>query len=56
MFIYRPEYYKLEQFEDGVPCQGLAEVMIAKHRNGGLEDVRLRFIDRLAGRMCTALS
>lgn len=48
MFIYRPEYYKLEQFEDGAPCQGLAEIMIAKHRNGGLKDVRLKFIDKFA--------
>jgi len=48
MFIYRPEYYKLEQFEDGAPCQGLAEIMIAKHRNGGLHDVRLRFLAQYA--------
>lgn len=42
-FIYRPEYYKIEQFEDGSDTQGLGEFMIAKHRNGALENVRLRF-------------
>lgn len=42
-FIYRPEYYKLDTWEDGTPCTGQAEFIIAKHRNGALEDVRLRF-------------
>ncbi len=48
MFIYRPEYYGLEQFEDGVPSKGAAEIIIAKHRNGPTANVRLRFIDRFA--------
>ncbi|MDR3272901.1 MAG: replicative DNA helicase [Flavobacteriaceae bacterium] len=43
-FIYRPEYYKLEVWEDDTPCAGQAELIIAKHRNGALEDIRLRFI------------
>ncbi|MDR1876879.1 MAG: replicative DNA helicase [Flavobacteriaceae bacterium] len=42
-FIYRPEYYKLDTWEDGTPCAGQAEFIIAKHRNGALEDARLRF-------------
>ncbi|MGM5631582.1 replicative DNA helicase [Apibacter raozihei] len=42
-FIYRPEYYKLETWEDGTPCSGQGEFIIAKHRNGALEDVRLKF-------------
>jgi replicative DNA helicase len=42
-FIYRPEYYQLEEFEDGMPTKGMAEIIIAKHRNGGVGDVRLRF-------------
>jgi replicative DNA helicase len=42
-FIYRPEYYKLDTWEDGSPCTGQAEFIIAKHRNGALEDIRLRF-------------
>lgn len=45
LFIYRPEYYKLTTFEDQkTPAAGLAEIMIAKHRNGPLKDVKLRFI------------
>jgi len=49
-FIYRPEYYKLETWDDddGSPCQGQAEFIIAKHRNGGLENVRLRFVGEQA--------
>jgi replicative DNA helicase len=42
-FIYRPEYYKLESWEDGTSTTNQAEIIIAKHRNGGLEDVRLKF-------------
>jgi replicative DNA helicase len=48
LFIYRPEYYKLEEFEDHTPTQGMAEIIIAKHRNGALADVRLRFIAQFA--------
>lgn len=48
LFIYRPEYYKLEEFEDQTPTQGMAEIIIAKHRNGALDDVRLRFIAQFA--------
>ncbi len=43
LFIYRPEYYKLD-FDDGTPGAGMADLIIAKHRNGGLKDIRLRFI------------
>lgn len=47
-FIYRPEYYGLTQDAAGNSVAGLAYIIIAKHRNGGLEDVPLRFIDKLA--------
>ena len=43
LFIYRPEYYKID-FEDGTPGAGMADIIIAKHRNGASGDVRLRFI------------
>jgi replicative DNA helicase len=46
MFLYRPEYYKITEWEDGTPSQGGAEVIIAKHRNGSLENVRLKFIGK----------
>lgn len=48
LFIYRPEYYKIETFEDGQASAGLADIIIAKHRNGALDDVRLRFIKEQA--------
>jgi replicative DNA helicase len=47
-FIYRPEYYQMETFENGDPAANAAELIIAKHRNGSLEDVRLRFEANLA--------
>lgn len=48
LFIYRPEYYKLEEFEDNTPAAGMAELIIAKHRNGALADIKLRFIAQFA--------
>ncbi|MCX6291850.1 MAG: replicative DNA helicase [Bacteroidetes bacterium] len=48
LFIYRPEYYKIDVDEDNQPTRGVAEIIIAKHRNGALETVKLKFIDRLA--------
>ena len=47
-FIYRPEYYGFTEDEEGNPTTGLAEFIIAKHRNGALENVQLRFIGKLA--------
>ncbi|MCB9201491.1 MAG: replicative DNA helicase [Flavobacteriales bacterium] len=49
-FIYRPEYYKLEYWDDesNEPTEGQAEFIIAKHRNGSLENVRLKFIGEQA--------
>lgn len=46
MFLYRPEYYKITVDEEGLPTQGMAEVIIAKHRNGSLENVKLKFIGK----------
>jgi replicative DNA helicase len=45
-FLYRPEYYGLDVDESGLPTKGIAEVIIAKHRNGALENVRVRFVDK----------
>ncbi|NRA13188.1 MAG: replicative DNA helicase, partial [Crocinitomicaceae bacterium] len=47
-FIYRPEYYGFLQDEDGNSNVGIGEIIIAKHRNGGLGSVRLRFIKEYA--------
>lgn len=42
-FIHRPEYYKIFKDQHGNDLRGLAEIIIAKHRNGAVGDVRLRF-------------
>lgn len=42
-FIHRPEYYKIYQDDRGNDLRGMAEIIIAKHRNGILGDVLLRF-------------
>lgn len=49
-FIYRPEYYGLTEWDDEerTPCEGQAEFIVAKHRNGGLENIKIKFIGRLA--------
>lgn len=46
-FLYRPEYYGIAYDEDQNPTTGVGEVIIAKHRNGSLETVKLRFIGEL---------
>ncbi|MEI7983540.1 MAG: DnaB-like helicase C-terminal domain-containing protein, partial [Bacteroidota bacterium] len=48
LFIYRPEYYKIDVDESGDSTSGVAEVSIAKNRNGPLKDVRMRFISKYA--------
>ena len=42
-FIHRPEYYKIYQDDHGNDLRGMAEIIIAKHRNGAVGDVLLRF-------------
>lgn len=42
-FIHRPEYYKIYQDDRGNDLRGMAEIIIAKHRNGATGDVLLRF-------------
>ena len=46
-FIYRPEYYDLLEDENGMPTEGIGEIIVAKHRNGSLDTVKLRFIKEL---------
>ncbi len=47
-FIYRPEYYKLDVDENGDSTAGIGEIIVAKHRNGALDTVKLQFIPELA--------
>ena len=43
IFVYRPEYYKIEKFHDGSPTDNMAELIIGKQRNGPTGTVRLAF-------------
>ncbi len=47
-FIHRPEYYKILEDEKGNSLIGMAEIIIAKHRNGATGDVTLRFKSEFA--------
>ncbi|WP_144894627.1 replicative DNA helicase [Lutibacter sp. Hel_I_33_5] len=49
-FIFRPEYYGMEEWDDDdhTPCAGQGEFIVAKHRNGGLDNIRLKFTGHLA--------
>ncbi len=47
-FIYRPEYYGILEDEEGNSLKGTAEIIIAKHRNGALETVKLKWVDQYA--------
>lgn len=48
-FLYRPEYYKIDEWDDEErsPALGQAEFIVAKHRNGGLSSIKLKFINSL---------
>jgi len=43
MFLFRPEYYGITEDEAGLSTDGLAELIVAKHRNGACDDIQLRF-------------
>jgi replicative DNA helicase len=47
-FIHRPEYYKIFEDDKGNSLIGMAEIIVAKHRNGRTGDLRLRFKNELA--------
>lgn len=49
-FIFRPEYYGQTEWDDDdhSPCEGQGEFIVAKHRNGGLDNIRLKFTGHLA--------
>ena len=42
-FIYRPEYYQILEDEEGNSLKGIGEIIVAKHRNGALDSVRLKW-------------
>lgn len=43
LFLYRPEYYGLVEDEEGRSTAGMAEVIVAKHRNGSTDTVLMNF-------------
>jgi len=48
LFINRPEYYGITEDEAGNSTLGVANIIIAKHRNGSVGDVQLKFTAELA--------
>ena len=47
-FVHRPEYYGLQVTEDGESTENLAQIVIAKYRNGSTGTVNLKFNGPLA--------
>lgn len=47
-FIHRPEYYKIYTDQKGNDLHNMAQIIVAKHRNGSTDDVTLRFIQTYA--------
>ncbi len=48
VFIHRQEKFGLMTFEDGSSTKGIAEIIVAKNRNGPVDDIRLRFREEKA--------
>jgi replicative DNA helicase len=46
IFPYRAEYYKIEQDEMGNPTQDITELIVAKHRSGGLGSAFVKSVMR----------
>ena len=48
-FIHRPEYYHLySDDKTGKDLRGLAQIIVAKHRNGATDSIWLRFRGKYA--------
>ncbi|WP_294141788.1 replicative DNA helicase [uncultured Sanguibacteroides sp.] len=48
LFIHRPERYGILEDSMGNSLKGIADIIIAKHRNGAVGEVQLRFRNELA--------
>jgi replicative DNA helicase len=48
LFIHRPEKYNIHEDEEGRSTKGVAEIILAKHRNGPIGDIKLRFKEEQA--------
>jgi replicative DNA helicase len=47
-FIHRPEYYRITEDENGNSLVGIAEIIIAKHRNGPTGIAHMKFDNEYA--------
>lgn len=47
-FIHRPEYYRITEDEHGNSLVGIAEIIVAKHRNGPTGIAHMRFDNEYA--------
>ncbi|HAT76078.1 MAG TPA: hypothetical protein DCS19_04345 [Flavobacterium sp.] len=45
LLLYRPEYYKIEEWDDDEqsPTAGEADIIVAKNTNGSLDSIRVKF-------------
>ncbi len=46
LFLYRASYYGFTEDDEGNPSDNVAEVIVAKHRNGSLGKVNLKFLGK----------
>ena len=48
MFVNRPERYNIREFEDGASTENMAEIIVAKQRNGPVGTIRAAFLKNYA--------
>ena len=43
VFIHRPEFYGEGKFDDGTTAENMAEIIVAKNRNGPTGNFKLKY-------------
>ena len=46
ILLYRPEYFKIEMTEDGMPTHGVLEAIVAKNKSGKTGTIKMEFIGK----------
>ena len=46
-FIHRPDYYGITEDQNGRSLKGMAQFIIAKHRNGPTDTVMMQFVSSI---------